>query len=150
MFFHEDINLKIAKINSNISNKADLSYVQNTIFKGFNIETGSIATNNSSKCVNHCEWARWGNIMIVWVHSYITLGVYETFAAYTLPNGWSVRGHSSSALTDEHNHTLGFTSVKTAQADNWPGISENSIFISSIDTPIDNVYLDGCLTLLLA
>jgi hypothetical protein len=88
--------------------------------------------------------------MIVWVHSYITLGVYETFAAYTLPNGWSVRGHSSSPLTDEHRQTLGFTSVKTAKADNWPGVSEKSIFISSGDTAINNVYVDGCLTLLLA
>ena len=138
---------KLAQINSN---KADLSYVQNNIFKGFNIETGSIATNDSSKCKNHCEWCRWGNIMIVWIHSYITLGGFETYAAYNLPNGWKVRGHSSSSLTNEFGSNVGVASVKTAAADSSPGVNECVIFIGAGNAPINNVYVDGCLTILLA
>lgn len=87
--------------------------------------------------------------MIVWIHSYITLNGYETYAAYNLPNSWKVRGHSSCALTNEHGLNTGIASVKTATADDWPGVDEGVIFLGAADAAINNVYVDGCLTLLL-
>ena len=123
------------KINSNIYNKIDSS--------NFDIVGGSIASNDTSKCQNACSWSKYGNIMIVWIHGYITLGGYTHFAAYTIPNGWKAGMHTSAPLINEH-------TINTGTCSTLPNESDRSIFIGAFDSPINSVYVDGCLTILLA